>query len=34
VKKLKVLGNERLTAGGIVKRAKPKMTSLKKRTPA
>jgi RNA-binding protein len=34
VKKLKVLGNERLTAGGIVKRAKPKMTSLKKKTPA
>ena len=33
VKMLKVLGNQRLTAGGMVKRAaKPKQTSLKKRT--
>jgi RNA-binding protein len=30
VKKMKVLGNERLTAGGLVKRAKPRRTSLKK----
>jgi RNA-binding protein len=30
VKKMKVLGNERLTAGGLVKRAKPRKTSLKK----
>jgi putative YhbY family RNA-binding protein len=34
VKKLEVLGNQRLTAGGLVKRAKPKMTSIKKKTPA
>lgn len=32
VKKLKVLGNERLTAGGIVKRAKPRVGSVKKKT--
>lgn len=34
VKKLKVLGNERLTAGGIVKRAKPRVGSVKKKTMA
>jgi RNA-binding protein YhbY len=32
VKKMKVLGNERLTAGGLVKRAKPRKTSVKKST--
>lgn len=32
VKKLTVLGNERLTAGGTVKRAKKRITSVKKRT--
>jgi RNA-binding protein len=31
VKKLTVLGNERLTPGGLVKRAKPRQTSVKKR---
>ncbi|MDD0809073.1 YhbY family RNA-binding protein [Curvibacter sp. RS43] len=31
VKTLRVLGNQRLTAGGQVKRAKPKQTSIKKR---
>lgn len=31
VKKLRVLGNQRLTAGGQVKRAKPKQQSVKKR---
>ena len=31
VKTLKVLGNQRLTAGGHVKRAKPKQKSIKKR---
>lgn len=31
VKTLKVLGNQRLTAGGHVKRAKPKQKSVKKR---
>ncbi len=30
VKKVKVLGNQRLTPGGLVKRAKPRKTSLKK----
>lgn len=30
VKRLQVLGNQRLTAGGQVKRAKPKQRSLKK----
>lgn len=30
VKKLTVLGNERLTAGGMVKRAKPRLASRKK----
>ena len=32
VKTLRVLGNQRLTAGGEVKRAKPKQISLKKRS--
>jgi RNA-binding protein len=32
VKVLRVLGNQRLTPGGIVKRAKPKKKSIKKRT--
>lgn len=32
VKVLRVLGNQRLTAGGKVKRAKPKQVSVKKRT--
>ncbi|KAF1047764.1 YhbY family RNA-binding protein [Xylophilus sp.] len=31
IKQLRVLGNQRLTAGGIVKRAKPRQTSIKKR---
>jgi len=31
VKMLRVLGNQRLTPGGNVKRAKPKQTSVKKR---
>ena len=31
VKQLRVLGNQRLTAGGQIKRAKPKQKSLKKR---
>ena len=31
IKQLKVLGNQRLTAGGQIKRAKPKQTSIKKR---
>ena len=31
VKVLRVLGNERLTPGGKIKRAKPKQTSVKKR---
>ncbi len=31
VKNVKVLGNQRLTAGGIIKRAKPKQKSVKKR---
>ena len=30
VKKVTVLGNQRLTAGGKIKRAKPKMTSIKR----
>ncbi len=35
VKKVKVLGNERVTAGGLVKRAKPRAaTSIKKKAPA
>ncbi len=32
VKTLRVLGNQRLTAGGEVKRAKPKQVSIKKRS--
>jgi RNA-binding protein len=31
VKQLRVLGNQRLTAGGQIKRAKPKQKSVKKR---
>jgi putative YhbY family RNA-binding protein len=31
VKQLKVLGNQRLTAGGQIKRARPKQKSIKKR---
>jgi RNA-binding protein len=34
VKMLRVLGNQRLTPGGTIKRAKPKKTSLKKRRQA
>ena len=34
IKMLRVLGNQRLTAGGTVKRAKPKKISLKKRRQA
>ena len=30
IKKIKVLGNQRVTAGGLVKRAKPRMSSKKK----
>lgn len=30
VKKVKLLGNQRITAGGLVKRAKPKQPSVKK----
>ncbi|MEY2683561.1 MAG: hypothetical protein RJA09_705 [Pseudomonadota bacterium] len=32
VKKVRVLGNERLTPGGIIKRAKPKQSSVKKKS--
>lgn len=32
VKTLRVLGNQRLTSGGNVKRAKPKLVSVKKRS--
>jgi putative YhbY family RNA-binding protein len=34
VKKVKVLGNERVTAGGLIKRAKPRVGSVKKKSPA
>jgi putative YhbY family RNA-binding protein len=34
IKKVTVLGNERLTAGGTVKRAKKRLTSVKKRSQA
>ena len=34
IKQLRVLGNQRLTSGGQIKRAKPKQTSIKKRQPA
>jgi RNA-binding protein len=30
IKTVKVLGNERITVGGIIKRAKPKLKSVKK----
>ena len=33
VKKVKVFGNQRLTPGGQVKRAKPRATSIKKKAP-
>ena len=32
VKKVKVFGNERVTAGGLIKRAKPRAGSVKKKT--
>ncbi len=32
VKRVRVLGNQRLTSGGMVKKAKPKQKSLKKRS--
>jgi hypothetical protein len=32
VRVLRVLGNQRLTPGGMIKRAKPKKKSVKKRT--
>ena len=32
VKKVQVLGNQRVTAGGLIKRAKKRATSIKKRT--
>jgi putative YhbY family RNA-binding protein len=32
VKKVKVLGNQRVTAGGLIKRAKKRVTSIKKKT--
>ena len=31
IKKVKVFGNQRVTAGGEIKRAKPRVTSVKKR---
>jgi RNA-binding protein len=34
VKKVQVMGNERVTAGGLVKRAKPRAGSIKKKAPA
>lgn len=34
VKKVKVFGNERVTAGGSIKRAKPRSTSVKKKAQA
>jgi putative YhbY family RNA-binding protein len=34
VKKVQVKGNERITVGGIVKRAKPRLGSVKKKSPA
>lgn len=33
VKRVRVLGNQRLTSGGMVKKSKPKQTSVKKRQP-
>jgi putative YhbY family RNA-binding protein len=32
IKKIKVFGNQRVTAGGSIKRAKPRVTSVKKKT--
>ena len=32
VKKVKVFGNQRVTAGGSIKRGKPRMTSVKKKS--
>jgi RNA-binding protein len=32
IKKVKVLGNQRVTAGGMIKRAKRRVTSIKKKT--
>jgi putative YhbY family RNA-binding protein len=34
IKKVKVFGNERVTAGGLIKRAKKRVTSLKKKAAA
>ena len=34
VKKVQVMGNERVTVGGIVKRARPRVGSIKKKAPA
>ena len=31
IKKVKVFGNQRVTAGGEIKRAKPRITSIKKK---
>jgi hypothetical protein len=31
IKKIKVFGNQRVTAGGSIKRAKPRVTSVKKK---
>jgi len=33
IKKVKVLGNQRVTAGGLIKRAKQRVTSIKKKAP-
>ena len=33
IKKVKVLGNQRVTAGGLIKRAKRRATSIKKKAP-
>jgi len=33
IKKVKVLGNQRVTAGGLIKRAKRRATSVKKKAP-
>jgi putative YhbY family RNA-binding protein len=33
VKKVKVFGNQRVTAGGQIKRVKPRLTSVKKKSP-
>jgi RNA-binding protein len=34
IKKVKVLGNQRVTAGGLIKRAKRRASSIKKKAPA